>query len=445
MVAVAVLLMVVAAVPLWIGLPVWNPLLESAVGWLRPWPISKTEALLLLILLTLLVGVPLALVEGMLVDNLGSRRMVFIGLTMLGFGLALGSLAPEGWLLYVAFTLVVLGGAIGAWLPMMKMLNNWFDRRKTMAMGVALGGFGLARIVLPLLLIFGLAQTDLYATVYQGPAEFKWGAVTLAVGLVYLALAFPLSRLVRDRPEDLGLLPDGDAPPPNVLVQQVSGGSPATAADWGYDWWQAVRSKNFWLMTIGNAAALLTLGTLPVYLWIFLEVRDDSLVRAGTVIGLSTLVSALFMFVTGYLGDRFSMRKLAFAFSAVLALSVVLLVAASGTGLVYGFAMLFGMAMGGESVVMVAMRGRYFGRKAFATITNLSLAPPQLLVVMAPLVFWAVWDWRWDYDAAFLGLAAITLVGGLAFLFMGEPPNQRPRLLVDDIPLEQATAEQPSP
>ena len=135
MVAVAALLMVVAVAPLWIGLPVWNPLLESAAGWFRPWHIGITEAVLLLILAAMLVLPPVALVEGMLVDKLGPRRIVFIGLAMLGSGLALGSLVEEGWLPYVAFMLIVLGGPMSGWLPMMKMLNNWFDSRKTMAMG----------------------------------------------------------------------------------------------------------------------------------------------------------------------------------------------------------------------------------------------------------------------------------------------------------------------
>ena len=240
----------------------------------------------------------------------------------------------------------------------------------------------------------------------------------------------------------VGLLPDGDAPPPDAGVQEAIGGSPPPETGWGYGWREALRSKTFWLMALGHAKALVTVDTLPVYLGSFLDYRDS--LRAGLVVIASTFVSAVFMFVGGYLGDRFAMRKVAFAFSAILALSVMLLVLAPATGAVLAFAVLFGMAMGGQTAVMVAMRGRYFGRKAFATITSLSLVPPGVLVAVAPLVAATAWDWRWDYDALFLILAAITLVGGIAFLKMGEPPR-RPRLLADDSPLEQGPAEQPSP
>ncbi len=445
MVAVAVLLMVVAVAPLWIGLPLWNPLLESVSGWFRPWRVGVTEVVLLLILVAVLVLPLLAMVEGLLVDKLGPRRMVLIGLAMLGFGLALGSLVEEGWLLYAAFMLVVLGSPMGGWMPMMKMLNNWFDRRKTMAIGVALGGFGLAELFGPFFLTFGLLETDLYETVYLEPGEFKWGAVTLAVGLLYVALAFPLSRLVRDRPEDLGLLPDGDAPPLNAQMQADPDSVPPPEADWGHTWPEAVRTKNFWLLTIGHGSALVTLGTLPVYLALFLDGRDHSVVMAGLVTGAATLLAAVFTFVGGYLGDKFAIRKVAFGFSALLGLSVVVLVTTSGTGMLFVFAALFGIGMGGGTAIVVAMRGRYFGRRAFATITNLSLLPPEVLLAAAPTVVTVILDWRWQYEPAFLALAAITLVGGIAFLMMGEPPTQRPSLPVDDAHLKQPPVAQPIP
>ena len=166
---------------------------------------------------------------------------------------------------------------------------------------------------------------------------------------------------------------------------------------------------------------------------------------AGLVVAASTLLSAVFIFVGGYLGDKFAIRKVAFAFSALLALSVVLLVIVSETGMLFVFAIVFGIAMGGRVAIVVAMRGRYFGRKEFATITNVSLVPPDVLLVAAPTVVAVVLDWRWEFEPVFLALAAIALAGGLAFLMMGEPPTQRPILPMANQPLGQAPAEQPSP
>ena len=162
------------------------------------------------------------------------------------------------------------------------------------------------------------------------------------------------------------------------------------------------------------------------------------------VVAVFTLAGAVFVLVGGYLGDKFAIRKLAFAFSAVLALSVALLVMASGTAMLLVSAALFGMGSRGPIAIMFSMRGRYFGRKAFGTITGISIFLVSIPATVGPVVAGVARDSTGNYDAAFLGLAAITLVGGVAFLMMGEPPDQRPRLLADDSPLEQAPAEQPS-
>ena len=141
-------------------------------------------------------------------------------------------------------------------LPMMTMLNNWFDRRKTMAMALALGGHG-ALVGIMVVLSVAVVGVDL--------RELGWGATGLILGLVCLALASPLSRMVWDQPENMGLLPDGDAPPTDVAVQ-----SPKSEAGIGYGWREAVKTRPFWLMVIGGStlvgAAVAISNNLDFYL-----------------------------------------------------------------------------------------------------------------------------------------------------------------------------------
>ena len=79
-------------------------------------------------------------VEGILVERLGSRRMVFIGLLVLGGGFLLFSRIDELWQLYGVFFLMSLGAALGTWLPMMTVLNHWFVKHRSKAMGLAMEG-----------------------------------------------------------------------------------------------------------------------------------------------------------------------------------------------------------------------------------------------------------------------------------------------------------------
>ena len=421
MVAVAALLMALGVAFLWNSLPVWTTVLRHSFGWSAgqmSWAYSLAQA-----------GVLMTPVVGILVDKLGPRRMVSVGLPVLGVGFVLFSQIKELWQLYAVFTVMGLGSIGCTWLPMMKMLNNWFDRRKTMAMALAAGGFMLSAMLVPLLLAWAIGGTD-----SQISQRFGWSATALYVGLACLALAFPLSRLVRDRPEDLGLLPDGDALPPNAPVQAASGGYPMPDADWGYSWWEAVRTRDFWLMAIGHAMVLMAMTTLFVHLGLFLDDRGYSLSTIAVALAVLALAGAVLVLVGGYLGDKFAIRNMAFAFSAVLALSVVLLVMTSGTAMLLASAALFGMGSRGPIAMMFSMRGRYFGRKAFGTITGISIFLARIPAVAGPAVAGAVRDATGDYDAAFLGLAAIALVGGVAFLLMGEP-SQRSRLLAGDGPV----------
>ena len=407
MLAVAALLIALGDWQFWGGLDEWKPALRDRFGWTA----GQIASVVFLVKASLLM----APVAGLLVDRLGTRRAVFFGLLVLSAGFVLFSQIRELWHLYLVSLVISMGSLMGSLLPAMTVLNNWFTRRKTLTMALALTlGSVLSAALVLVLLAWAIGDSGPYVS-----ERFGWRATALVAGLVYLVLAFPLSRLVRNRPEDIGLLPDGDVQPPTAASPRDHWRFSPPDAAWGYSWREAVRTKDFWLMAIGNVAALVTVTSILVHLGLFLDDRGHSLGMVSVAVAMITLSVAVFLLVGGYLGDKFSMRKLAFAFSALLALSVVLLVLASGTGMLLAFAVLFGIASGGPIAIMISMRGRYFGRKAFATITGISISLASISVLVGPVVAGVVRDSTGDYNAAFLGLAAITLLGGLAFLTDG--------------------------
>ncbi len=417
MVAVGALLMAVGVAPLWSGLPVWNPVLRNGFGWTAgqmSWAFSLTQV----------QEGSMAPVLGMMVDKLGPRRMVFLGLVVLGAGFVLFSQIQELWHLYVVFVLMSLGSTMSSWLPVMTVLNSWFTRRKTMAMALAQEGFSVSSIFAPVLLAWAIGGTDPHES-----ERFGWRTAALFIGLVCLALAVPLSRLVRNRPEDMGLLPDGDASPPSTGAQGESGGPPAAREEEGFTWQEAIRTRTFWLMATGHATTTVTLGTVYAHLGLLLDDRGFSIGEIGLVVAVFTSLTAVFLPVGGYLGDKFKIRTVAFAFSTVLSLSAVVLVLGQGSGIVFVFAVLFGIGTGGRFAIMTSMRGRYFGRRAFAAISGISVLPTSALLVAGPVVAGMVRDQTGNYTAAFLGIAAISLVGGTALLMMGEPTKPPGRRL----------------
>jgi MFS family permease len=345
--------------------------------------------------------------------------MVFIGMTILGAGFLLFSQVRELWHLYATFFVMSLGAALGTWLPMMTVMNHWFIRRKTRAMSLVMEGFAIGGIILPLLLAWSVGGVDPNIS-----ERYGWRATAFAIGILVIALAFPLSRLVRNRPEDLGLRPDGDPPAPDAVHSR----SHANAGDEaGFTWQEAIRTRDFWLMSIGHALASIVGVSVLVHLGLLLDDRGFSLQAISAVVATFTAVSAVFLMVGGYLGDRFSIKLAAFGFSAIQSVAVVVLVFFASTPMVFLFAVLLGVAFGGRIPVTTAMRGVYFGRKAFAAITGISGVPLNIMLFSAPLFAGYMRDITGRYDVAFLTIAGVCLLGSCFFLLLGEPKVPGPR------------------
>ena len=410
-------LMAMASAPRWHGLPVWSPVLRNAFDWTTvqmSWAFAVTRV----------EGGLLGPLEGLLVQRLGTRRVVFIGLSVLGTGLVLFSRIEELWQLYAAFFLMSLGAALSTWLPIMTLTNHWFVRHKARAMSIVLEGFAIGGVVVPLLLAWAIGGTDPEIT-----ERYGWRNTALLLGLIIFVLAFPLTRLIRNRPEDMGLMPDGDLPNEPAPAAATATARPATATPQvgRHAWREALRTRAFWIISLGHASSSIVSVTVFVHMGLMLDDRGFSLGTIGAAVAVYTGVNTLLIPVGGYLGDRLPIRFVAFGSTALLASSVVVLVLAHDAWTLFLFGSLFGIASAVRSPVTTALRGHYFGREAFAAVSGLSMAPMNIFLFVAPLAAGFMRDAIGDYTAAFLTIAGISLAGSFLFLLLGEPPGRPQR------------------
>ena len=411
---VAALIMVIGTVPIFQGMPAWFVVLESNFGWSR-------AQLSLAFSLTRVEGSIMGPVSGYLIDRLGPRRMVLIGLLVLGAGFLAFSRVNNLWQFYLAFVIMSSGAGLGTWLPMMTVLNSWFIKRRSMAMALAMEGFAVGGVVVVPILAWAI-----------DPARFGndgWRNAAVVIGLAVLALAFPISRMVRNRPEEYGLLPDG-RPPGSVQSNAglTVGGQDSTPAGPAMDftWQQAVRTRSFWLITMGHACSSIVIVTLMVHLGTLLTDQGFSLQTVGWVVATQTGVSAIFNMVGGYVGDRVPMRLALFGFSAIQSGAVVLLLFADTGAMVFLFAVVFGIGFGGRTPLTTSIRGLYFGRKAFASITGISMIPMNVLLLAFPLFAGIMFDATGSYDIPFATVAVVSFIGALLFLMLGDPVSSEP-------------------
>ena len=404
---ISALVMVVGTVPVFQGMPVWFVVLEKNFGW------SRTQ-LSLAFSLTRVEGTIMGPISGYLIDRLGPRRMVLIGLFTIGVGFVLFSRISHLWQFYFAFMIMTSGMGIGTWLPMMTVLNNWFIKSRSTAMAIAMEGFAVGGIVIIPILAWSLDSKNV------GPEGWRYTA--LVIGLAVIALSFPVSKLVRNKPEDHGLLPYGRS---NLRHQNTNVSPEYQNDDRDYTWRQAIRTRTFWLISMGHASTSLVVVTLMVHLGTMLSDRGFSIQTIGWVVATQTGVTALFNIVGGYIGDKIPIRIALFIFSVIQTAGLVILLIAYTPSMVYIFAIVYGIGFGGRTPLTTSIRGAYFGRKAFASITGISMIPMNILHLAAPLFAGIMFDLTNSYDIPFGIIAIVSLIGGFLFLLLGSPANMK--------------------
>ena len=404
LVALSGFIMMLAHVPLFHAMGVWAVALEREFGW------SRTQ-LGLALTFTRIEGGLMGPVEGYLTDRLGTRRMVTMGLFFLAAGFLLLSQVDGLWMFYTAYVVMAVGQGFGGWLPLMTMLNHWFVRRRASAVGWANVGSRLGALFLVPTIAWAIDPD------YE---RLGWRMTALLLAVFTVVVAVPLARLIRDRPQDYDLLPDG-GPIRRTDKARSSTTSPHISPTPSPDLTaaQALRTPAFWLISFGHGFTSMVLLAIMAHLGLLMEDAGFSVQTTAWLVSVYTAVSMVFQLVGGYVGDRMPKRIALFIFSSLQAAGVVVLTFSTSTSML--IAVLFGIGFGGRNPLTVAIRGDYFGQTSFGKILGLSTVPMNILMLVAPPFAGWIRDVHGDYTLAFWVLAACSFLGGLCFLFAKNP------------------------
>ncbi len=419
---IGAVIMVIGTVPLFQALSLWMPVMSQNFGW-------STTQLSWAFTLTRVEGTVMGPIAGWGVDKLGPRKMVVIGLVVFGLGFLLFSRTANLWMFYLAFVVVSLGAGLGSWLPANTALNNWFRVRRSTAMSIPMLGFGIGGVVIVPLMAWAMGWDA--QTAMEIPGRLGWQNVALVVGIIGLVAAVPMALMVRNRPEDHGQHPDGiepEATPGEGEAQRSTGG---TAIVPDYTWREAIRARAFWLITMGHASSSIIIISVMTFMGLLMVERGFSLVEVSLIVSVQTAVSTAFMLIGGYVGDRVPIRLAIFAFSFLQSLALTVLLFAETMPMFYLFSIVMGIGFGGRTPLTTAIRGVYFGRSNFATITGISMIPMNIMfIIVVPYVAWMKDSVTHSYTVPFATIGIVSAIGALMFLMLGDPrlsPSQRRR------------------
>ena len=341
----------------------------------------------------------LGLVVGRLVDRYGARSLMSAGSILGAVTLFLLSRVTEVWQFYVLWA-GCLGVAMSLTLYSVTfvVIANWFQRRRGTAMAI--------------LTVIGGLSSPIYIP-FAGVlvARLGWRSALVVLGMTALVIALPIhALLVRRRPEDIGLLPDGVAMP--------TGHDPAAIA--GHRLGEALRHPAFWSLLAAVALSTAAYSVLLAHVVAYLIGRGYDPVFAAGVLGLTGLASLPGRFVFNIVSDRFGPQLLLGLCLLVQGMAVLFLMAA-GPFFVAAFIVVYGIAFGAVSPLRASVLADHFGRLAYGAISSAQGAVVGIFAGAGPVLAGLLYDRLGDYHLAFAMTASAFLGASLAIFLTPRP------------------------
>lgn len=353
---------------------------------------------------------------GWLIDKYGARKLAFIGGLITGAGFIALLLVNDNPLsLYIIFGFLSLAYNAGFQHAAMAAVAKWFIRKRSLALSIVAAGAAIGGgIVVP-----GLAWLT---------TQYGWRTAVVVTGLALLVLGQPTAALLRSKPEDMGLAPDGEAVSQTSAtestesVAQGDTSSPAiSSGEIDFTVGEAFKTWAFWIY---NIAFLLRSGvqsSIVLHEIPYLVERGIDYQTAANILGIMIFVSLPGRLICGWLGDKFGKNILLFINMLLQATGIWIFLNASTIGELYLFVVVFGLGYGGAIPLLFSYRADLFGREYFATISGIMSALAVIPTVGAPVVIGYIFDVSQSYYLSFYTLLFMTIISGFLFLLVKRP------------------------
>jgi sugar phosphate permease len=356
-------------------------------------------------------------IVGFLFDKVGPRKLMLIGLSIGGLGFIFLSRIDSLWTYYLFFVLVSVGFSTGGNAVAMATVVNWFIRRRSRALAVMVTGFGASGLLVP-------------AVVWLID-EFGWRQVIFAVGIGLWLIGLPVALMMRHRPEQKGLLPDGDTQEAQSLAseQPEAIAGPAMKRprlpEIDFTVKEALRTRAFWFIALTYSIQVLATSAVFVHVIPHLTVVGIPRFISGFAVMGMTICSLAGRLVLGWLGDYKDKRYLLVFTLSLQCIGVLILGMISSPWHIIPFLIAYGPAYGGPIPLRPAIIGEYFGRKSFGAIQGIMMTITVIGGLIGPIFAGWIVDVTGTYRLAFLILAFTSLAAIPVILAAKRPTLDR--------------------
>lgn len=345
--------------------------------------------------------------QGWLADRFGPRSVLVLGTLLFGGGLMLFSKTDSVLTYYISVLACAFGASLGGFATLMVALVHWFNKHRSKAIAASQLGYALGGLALP-------------AMAYSMEV-WGWRDTAYASGVLVLVICLPLSWMVRHRPADIGEQIDG-AP----VLDPTDSKTAAAAESPEFTAREAIRTRAFWLLSLGHAFALLAVSAVLLHAVPHLNSGlNYSLVAAAGFVSIVMMCQIIGQMLGGYLGDRYDKRYICISCMLGHTSGLLLLAFAQNEAMIIGFAIVHGISWGARGPLMVALRADYFGTRAFGMIMGISSLVVMFGMMGGPIVGGLLSDYYGNFVYSFAIIALVSLLGAICFFFATPPTPAR--------------------
>lgn len=327
-----------------------------------------------------------AFLAGWLVDRYGPRKMIMTGILLGGGGLMLMGTMDTLFEFYLFNIIAAAGYIAGGPLPNQVLMSRWFKTARGKAMGIAYLGVGIGGMFVP--------QITRALSV-----KLDWQQAISVLGLLMIVIALPFVWFTKDKPEGMILAEKQQAPP--VKLKTI------------------LKKRSFYLLLIGSVCSIGAVSGTVQHLKLFfsldLKFTQADAANMLTLVLFSSIVGRLFM---GWLADRVAKKYVMMLIYTLVAGSIPLLYFSSTPGVLYVFAILFGIGLGGDYMIIPLMAAELFGVRVMGRVMGVILSADVMADALTPVLVGRLRDVGGNYTNAFAVLILLGVVGIVSVLLL---------------------------
>lgn len=327
----------------------------------------------------IIIGPLFGFIAGWFIDRFGPRRLMLAGIVMGGFALIGLSIMTSLWQFYLFYLFNALGYMFGGPLPNQVMVSRWFTTARGKAMGIIYLGIGFGGMLVP-----QIAKWLHF--------NFGWRDALMILGILMIAIAFPMAWFVREQPE-------GETKQGNQNTQKAPLGN-------------ILKGWPFYLLLIGSMCSIGAVAGTGQNLKLFLSIDlGYTQAEAANIMSIVLGASIIGRLLMGWLADRIQKKYVMILIYSLVALSIPMLYFASVPGVLYLFAFFFGVALGGDYMIIPLMAAELFGLKVMGRVMGLVITADGLAEAFAPMLAGWLRDKSGSYANGFAALIILALIG----------------------------------